>query len=173
MADFKGIKGLEYVGADILEAITKIVLNGEAIYLTEPQIGQVLTRVQVDEGVYAWINQNPPATAAPFQMIVAKDIEAGTIQEYPLILMAIEYIKVDSIAVRCDNGSLTGCTLLIGTTEVELGGDLTFDITADLVQIYATDNNLIESGSEVKLVTSEGFTGTPTTIYVQLNYSLQ
>jgi len=169
--DFIGIKGLDYVGAGILQATTKIILNDEPIYLESPlAVGQVFMRVQLEDLSYAWINKDIPT---PFQMLVAKDIETGTIQEYDLILLAREDSVINSIVVECDNGSLDGCTLLIGTAEVTFGSGTTLSITDTLTALTPTDTNLITAGDRVKLVTSATFTGTPTMITVQLNYSRQ
>jgi len=57
--DFKGVKGLEYAGANILEALVKIILNGEEVRLTGTlEDGQVLMRI-LDGTTHYWTNRTP------------------------------------------------------------------------------------------------------------------
>lgn len=59
MQDFKGVKGLEYAGAGTIEALAKIILNGEEVRLTGTiEDGQVLMRI-LDVGVHYWTNRTP------------------------------------------------------------------------------------------------------------------
>ena len=106
-----------------------------------------------------------------FQVLVAKDITPGTAQTYELILKAREALNVDSLVVECDSGTLTGCQLLIGSTAVSLNSATTFTISTTQTELTATSNYAIAAGNLVKLLTSTGYTGTPTTITIQLNYS--
>jgi hypothetical protein len=108
-----------------------------------------------------------------FQVLIAKDITPGTAQTYELILKAREGLNVDSLIIECDDGTLTGCQLIVGSTAVSLDSATTFTISTTQVELTATSNFAIAAGNLVKLVTSTGYTGTPTTIKVQLNYSKQ
>jgi len=57
--NFKGVKGLEYAGANILEALVKIILNGEEVRLTGTmEDGQVLMRI-LDGTTHYWTNRTP------------------------------------------------------------------------------------------------------------------
>jgi len=57
--DFNGVKGLEYAGANILEALVKIILNGEEVRLTGTmEDGQVLMRI-LDGTTHYWTNRTP------------------------------------------------------------------------------------------------------------------
>lgn len=106
-----------------------------------------------------------------FQVLIAKDITPGIVQTYELILKAREKLNIDSLVVECDSGTLTGCQLLIGSTVVSLDSATTFTISTTQAELTAISNYAITAGNLVKLVTSTGYTGTPTTIKVQLNYS--
>lgn len=56
---FNGIKGLDYTGAGTIEALIKIILNGEEVKLTGTfEDGQVLMRV-LDGAVHYWTNRTP------------------------------------------------------------------------------------------------------------------
>jgi hypothetical protein len=112
------------------------------------------------------------AVAKPFQMLIAKDITPGTAQEYDLILKAQETLVINSIVVFTDNGTLTGCELKINGTAVTLTGPVTtFSITTTLTEIAAISGKNIAAGENVTINTTTGYTVTPTTIKVQLNYS--
>lgn len=63
--DFKGIKGVDYAGAGTIEALVKIILNGEEVRLTGTfEDGQVLMRV-LDGAVHYWTNRTPGFIVGP------------------------------------------------------------------------------------------------------------
>ncbi len=108
---------------------------------------------------------------AQFQVMVVKDIDAGTAQNYDLILTAREDINIDSVVVQCDEGTLTGCSLKINGVAVELAGAATFTITATKVILAATALFFVPAGAAVTIHTTTGFTGLPTALKTQLNFT--
>lgn len=108
----------------------------------------------------------------PFQVLVAKDIEAGIAKTYPLILKTREPVIIDSLVIWCNEGSLPGCSLNIDETQVEFEEASVFDVSdVPLTELSATGNNAAGAGATVFLNITEEFTGEPTEIYVQLNYT--
>jgi len=65
MGNFKGIKSLEYVGGGIIDALTKLILNGEEVRLTGTVAdGQVFMRV-LDGATHYWTNRTPEFPDGP------------------------------------------------------------------------------------------------------------
>lgn len=63
--DFKGVKALEYAGSSIIEALVKIILNGEEVRLTGTvEDGQVLMRI-LDGSTHYWTNRTPEFPTGP------------------------------------------------------------------------------------------------------------
>ena len=104
----------------------------------------------------------------PFQALTTKDIEAGTAQTYPLILKARESLTIDSLAHRCDDGTLTGCAIKINSTAVT--GLSSISVGTSITETSATGANSVAAGDIVIFETSTGYTGTPTAIDIQLNF---
>lgn len=139
--------------------------DGDISYLTNVEINPAYN--PFDEATYITKSD----LTKDFQVLIAKDITPGTAQAYELILKAREALSIDSLVVECDAGTLTGCQLIVGSTAVSLDSATTFTISTTQTELTATSNYAIAAADLVKLVTSTGYTGTPTTIKVQLNYS--
>lgn len=100
-------------------------------------------------------------------LLIAKDITAGIAQTYDLLLNAKFGFRIDSIELETDTGTLTGIVVKINSTPVTgLNG-----ITATtLAEIVATADNTVVLGDRIYIETTTGYTGSPTTLKVQLNY---
>lgn len=104
-----------------------------------------------------------------FQMLVAKDISKGVVQNYDLILKCREDIEIESIVVSCDSGGLANCSVKIDNTAIVFVSD-TFNVTTSLVELSASAYNIALAGSRITFFTSTTYIGEPTTIYIQLNF---
>lgn len=102
-------------------------------------------------------------------VIVAKDIEYGVVQEYILVMKARGPMVIDSLVHECDNGSLTGVVVKIDGVAVTGLDNLTIDTVE--TESAATANNLVNPGARVTLHTTVNYTGTPSQINVQLNFT--
>jgi len=91
-----------------------------------------------------------------------RDITPGVAQDYNLDISAIWKYKIMGIALETDTGTLTGVMVKINGVNVDAIASLT--ISATLAKTMATGSNAVIENDRVKLYTTTGYTGTPTTI---------
>lgn len=113
----------------------------------------------------------PAAGAQPFQALIKKDVEAGTAGEEYLIIDCLENLTVDSVTVFCDDGTLTGCSIEINGSAINWTGPVsTFTISTTKTRISAVSSNTATSTNGIIFYYTTGYTGTPTAVWVQLNF---
>jgi len=95
------------------------------------------------------------------------DITKGVSQTYTLVLKAKYSFRIDSLCMEVDNGTLTGIAIKINGVSVGGLSSVTADTSVD--ETAATGSNIVNEGDRVTLVTSAGYTGTPTMLRQQLN----
>lgn len=90
------------------------------------------------------------------------DITAGTAQTYTLDIKASFRYTIESACLETDNGTLTGVAIKINSTAVTSLSSLTVDTSVD--ETASTGAKTVVADDRVYLVTSTGYTGTPTLI---------
>lgn len=91
-----------------------------------------------------------------------RDITAGTAQTYDLDIKASYGYTIESASLETDNGTLTGVAVKIGSTAVTSLSSVTVDTVVDTTD--STGAKTVAAGDRITLVTSTGYTGTPTLI---------
>jgi uncharacterized protein (TIGR02145 family) len=90
------------------------------------------------------------------------DVTAGTAQTYTLDIKAVFGYTIESAILETDNGTLTGVAVKIGSTAVTSLSSLTVDTSVD--ETSSTGANTVVLGDRVSIVTSTGYTGSPTVL---------
>jgi hypothetical protein len=105
-----------------------------------------------------------------YQAFEYRNIEAGTADTFVLDLMADEAFTINSIALRVDDGTLTGIAVKINGTSVTGLGSITATTTA--TRTNATGANSVSVDDEITVEISTGYTGTPTKLIGKLSYTI-
>ena len=142
--------------------VTSISFNTETRILT-------LTR---SEGMVDLTIEIPGGTAYTnydWTVLTAKDITAGTAQDYVILMKARESFTIDSLVYECDTGTLTGCSVKIDGVAVT--GLSSLSVSSSETETNATGNNTVSVGDRITFHTSVNYTGAPTLINIQLNFT--
>ena len=91
-----------------------------------------------------------------------RDLTPGTSQVYDLDIKATYGYTIEGAVLETDNGTLTGVAVKIGATAVTALANLTVETTAD--ETNSEGAKTVVVGNRVTLVTSVGYTGTPTLV---------
>ena len=89
-----------------------------------------------------------------------RSITAGTAQTYDLDIKASYGYTIESASLETDDGTLTGVSINIGGTPVTSLSSLTVDTAVD--ETASTGAKTVVAGDRVTIVTTTGYTGTPT-----------
>lgn len=87
-------------------------------------------------------------------------ITAGTAQTFDLDIVASYGYTIESASLEVDNGTLTGVAIKIGGVDVTSLSSVTIDTAVDTTA--STGAKTVVAGDRVTLVTTTGYTGTPT-----------
>lgn len=96
-----------------------------------------------------------------------RDLKPGTIQIWDLDIDGSFNYIIDSLVLETDAGTLTGVAVKIGATAITGLDAVTVDTTKD--KTLSAGANSVVSGDRITLVTSVGYTGTPTLIKGKIN----
>jgi len=115
-----------------------------------------------------WGNERRPNTQLTKDWItlICRDVIAGTADSIPLNLKAYAGYTIDSLTLQTDNGTLTVTVKINGTAITGLSG---ISATTTITETTATALKTVAVGDLVTIEWSTAYTGTPTTIYTELN----
>lgn len=139
-------------------------VSGKAQLLNKPTIPSKTSDLSNDSGFITSFSG-----MVECKELIAKDIIAGTPQVYDLLLKAMYGFTINSIELETDTGTLTGIIVKINSTTVT--GMSAVTASSTLGETLATAANTVVAGDRIYLYTSSGYTGLPTTLKIQLNYT--